>query len=349
MWEPLRVAPDAWRHRAMIGVGGIGTGAFFALAGNHTLGREESRAGHFLDRRDYCKLHIIGHYVQTVLGGGFSTFPIGQVGDDPHGSHLVEEMKAAGLDTRYVRAAAGRPTLFSFCFLYPDGSGGNLTTGDSASSGVDEALVASAEAVLGEHAGNAVALAVPEVPLAARRALLELGTAHHCHRVAAFTTGEVAEAAALGLLGRVDLLALNRDEAAVLAGTTADDPPDRIAAAAVGRALDLQPSMHVSVTAGRLGSWVWDGGVLSHLEPVPVQVAGSAGAGDAHLAGLIAGTAAGLSLADAHHLAVLMAGLSVTSPHTICPDLDRRSLGALAHRYGRGLPAAVEALLEEPA
>ena len=45
----------------MIGVGGIGSGVFFALDGNHTLGREESRGGRFLDRRDYCKLHIVSH------------------------------------------------------------------------------------------------------------------------------------------------------------------------------------------------------------------------------------------------------------------------------------------------
>ena len=41
---------------------------FFALDGNHTLGREESRSGHFLDRRDYCKLHIVSHYVCRLLG-----------------------------------------------------------------------------------------------------------------------------------------------------------------------------------------------------------------------------------------------------------------------------------------
>jgi hypothetical protein len=46
----------------MLGVGGIGSGTFFLLNGEHSLGREESRSGHFIDRRDYCKLHIISHY-----------------------------------------------------------------------------------------------------------------------------------------------------------------------------------------------------------------------------------------------------------------------------------------------
>jgi hypothetical protein len=47
------------RFHTLIGTGGIGTGSFFQLRGDHTLGREESRGGRFLDRRDYCKLHIV--------------------------------------------------------------------------------------------------------------------------------------------------------------------------------------------------------------------------------------------------------------------------------------------------
>ena len=50
----------------MIGTGGVGSGSFFALDGNQTLGREESRGGRFLDCQDYCKLHIISHYVKVL-------------------------------------------------------------------------------------------------------------------------------------------------------------------------------------------------------------------------------------------------------------------------------------------
>jgi hypothetical protein len=70
-WVPLNIKLHQPRYRALIGVGGIGTGAFFALSGDHTLGREESRLGKYLDRRDYCKLHIITHYIQTLLGPQF--------------------------------------------------------------------------------------------------------------------------------------------------------------------------------------------------------------------------------------------------------------------------------------
>ena len=68
MDDCLNIDMENCRYRAMIGTGGIGMGNFFALKGNHTLGREESRSGRFIERRDYCKLHIVSHYVKTLLG-----------------------------------------------------------------------------------------------------------------------------------------------------------------------------------------------------------------------------------------------------------------------------------------
>ena len=91
----LNIDTENCRYRAMIGTGGIGMGSFFALKGNHTLGREESRSGRFIERRDYCKLHIISHYVKTLLGDGFATLPIGMVGDDEAGNRLGWGEKAS--------------------------------------------------------------------------------------------------------------------------------------------------------------------------------------------------------------------------------------------------------------
>jgi len=345
--EALRVAEGNWRYRAMVGVGGIGSGTFFALDGNATLGREESRAGHFLDRRDYCKLHIISHYVQTLLGPAFSTIPIGQVGNDAQGRRLLEEMTTSGLDVRYVRVVPGVPTLYSFCFLYPDGTGGNMTTDDSASSRVDTAQVESAESEFAAHAGRGVALAVPEVPLEAREAILKLGTRHGFFRVASFTTGELSRASTRSLAGYADLLALNREEAAAFGGTpSAAISPMTAIEAAVRLAVANHPRLMLTITAGAGGSWLWDGGDLHHLPALRVTVESTAGAGDAHVSGLVAGLAAGLNPAAAHQLAVLTAAYSVTSPHTISPGLDRSALRALAQSAGMALAPEVRQLLE---
>ena len=193
----------------MVGTGGIGYGSFFLLEGNETLGREESRAGRILDRRDYCKLHIVCHYVKAMLGEGFDVSPVGRVGSDSEGARLATEMEAIGMDTRLVAVAEAVPTLFSFCFLYPDGSGGNLTTRDSASGTVDAGDVRAAEPLMQSLGSAGIALAVPEVPLAARRSLLELAARHRLFTVASFTRSEMKDVRASGMLAHVDLCALN--------------------------------------------------------------------------------------------------------------------------------------------
>ena len=336
------------RYQAMIGVGGIGSGVFFALNGDHTLGREESRSGRFLDRRDYCKLHIMAHYVKTLLGPEFVTISVGKVGDDDIGHRLFDEMKDAGLDMRYVKLCPGEQTLTAICLIYPDGSGGNLTVDDSACNQVGAASVAEAEPEFARFAGRGVALAAPEAPLAAREKLLQLGTAYHFLRVAAFVSAEMGAAIATGMLGTTDLLGINLDEAAAAAGVSVEDrPPLAVVEAAVKKLRAINPAMLVSITAGKNGSWSWDGESLVHVPAFPATVVSTAGAGDAHLSGIIAGLAAGLTMAQAQELGTLVAALSVTSPHTIAPEIERRSLQAFAARVHAPLSDAVRNLLED--
>ena len=325
------------RYRGMVGTGGIGSGSFFRMTGNDTLGREESRGGRFLDRRDSCKLHIVSHYVKALLGEAFAVSPIGKVGADEPGRRLLQEMLDAGLDTRFVETVEGASTLFSFCFLYPDGTGGNLTTEDSASGRVDPGSIQAAEGTMAELGSEGIALAVPEVPLAARRALLELGARNSLFRAASFTRAEMAEARETGLLDMADLLAVNLEEAAMAAGDKGVSPAaaepresvERAVKRAVGRLSRLHPNLVLSITAGASGSWTWDGHALVHDPAIPVHAEGTAGAGDAHLAGLLAGLAAGLSLAEAQQMATIIAAASVTSPHAIHPGIDGAMLLSL--------------------
>jgi len=78
--------------------------------------------------RDFCKLHIVIHYVAKLLGPGFqalrSTYsPSAEWGRILPGRQVVKEMTEAGIDTRLVHATQDHPTLFSACFQYPDGAG----------------------------------------------------------------------------------------------------------------------------------------------------------------------------------------------------------------------------------
>jgi ribokinase len=317
------------RYQALIGVGGVGAGQFFALNGNHTLGREESRSGHFLDRRDYCKLHIIAHYVKTFLGSEFHAFPLSRIGTDAAGQRLRLEMEEAGLDLRYLTQDPDRPTLYSLCFVYPDGSGGNLTVDDSAADAVQVQDLAAAEPEFTCFAGRGIALAAPETPLAVRLALLHMGLRHQFFCVAALTTAETKDPYATEILHQAHLVALNLEEAASLAGVeSANLEPLQIVEPAIEALRVLNPRLLVSITAGPGGSWSWDGTVLQHVPAYAVPVISTAGAGDAHLAGMLAGLTWNLGLAHAQELGTLVAAQSVTSPHTIHPGI--RSPGLLA-------------------
>lgn len=344
--KALHLAPESLRYRALIGVGGIGAGTFFELRGNETLGREESRLGHFLDRRDYCKLHIMAHYVATLLGPGFLTLPLGRVGDDDIGRRVVKEMAGAGLDTRFVRVAPGHPTLYSFCFVYPDGSGGNLTTDDSACSTIDASDLAAIEGELDRFSGTGIALAAPEVPLTVRTALLETGRRHGFFNVATFSSEDILPALEQGLVGNLDLLAMNRHEAATLAHLHAEEcSAQTIIESAAAILLARYPQLLVSITVGREGSWISQAGRLNCRAAIQSDVLSTAGAGDAHLAGLIVGLTAGLSFEHAHELAVLLASFTVTSQHTIHPDAGRDALRDFALENGVSLSGELSRLL----
>jgi sugar/nucleoside kinase (ribokinase family) len=329
------------KYDVMIGTGGIGTGTFFALSGNHTLGREESRGGAFLDRRDYCKLHIISHYVQRLVVGDFKTLPVGKVGDDAAGRRLMEEMRAGGLDLSLTAILSGEQTLNCICLLYPDRSGGNLTVTDSASGRVTPEDIRNAAPWFKNHASRGIALAVPEVPLNARLELLDLAYQYGFLRAASFSSEEMATVREASLLSRVDLLAINLDEAASLAETNAEGNAEVVIKTTAAKLCGKFPHLKLSITAGSIGSWTIDRQEIHFIATPKVEVQSAAGAGDAHFSGILAGLASGLALREAQWVGILAGAMSVTSPHTIHPGISRQALRDFALRNSLALPAAV--------
>ncbi len=346
----------------MIGIGGIGSGIFFALDGNHTLGRDESRLGRLLDIRDYCKLHIISHYVARLLqapGRDFCVIPIGKVGDDAPGRQMILEMKAAKMETDHVQTVAGSPTLFSVCFQYPDGTGGNITTSNSAAARLNCEDLDKLESLFSEPA---VALAAPEVSLQTRAHFLEMATRRGAFRAASFTAAEVAPALELGMFANLNLVSLNEGEAAVFAGRAFDPRnPVPFLRACEKNLRTSYPQLRFVVTAGRLGAFAFCQGAWDFSPAPAVQVASTAGAGDALLGGLIVATVAGLPLLRGDHslqraspgliasaldFAVLVASYSATSPHTIHPAVAMENVMAFAAELRIAFSPSVNALLE---
>jgi sugar/nucleoside kinase (ribokinase family) len=332
--------PRGTRFSYVIGVGGIGTGTIIELDGDDTLRRTESRMGRLLDARDYCKLHIVEHYVAVLLGeeaGGAAcrVVAVGNVGRDQAGMGLLREMADAGIDTGDVRVEPERKTLFSLSFLYPDKSGGNITISNSAAGELDGAQLDQCRTELAAAGSRAIALCLPEVPLGARNEFLRIATDCNSYRIASFPAGEMEAVRSLHLLARVDLLALNREEAAALGGVEVSNVAQQVLESCQRVAIAANPAMRVIVSAGPEGVDVFDQGAWSHHAALPADVVSSAGAGDALLGGVIAGMVLGLPLVSrtqalkgekwdrsAIDLGLLVAALSLTSPHTIYPGLS---------------------------
>lgn len=337
-----------YKYKTMIGVGGIGAGTFFLLNGNHTIGREESRSGRFLIKNDYCKLHIISHYVKILLGAGFKVLPIGKVGDDEIGKKLLNEMNDIGLAMDYIETDKNNPTLYSFCFLYPDMSGGNMTTDNSASSMVDPGFVSKAEIEFAKHEGKGIALAVPEVPIDSRLKLLELAAKYNFFSVASFTSVEISEIDNRNAFEKINLLCVNLEEAASILKINSNNlDAEQIVKSVSWSLSSINPSLLISVSNGKEGSYLWDGKEIFFKPSINVNVVSTAGAGDAFTSGLIAGITAGLTLSGAQELATLTAASSVTSPHTINKELNRKSLISFAQRSNSSLSNQVINFLKD--
>ncbi len=348
MERALTYTKDKLLYRGIMGTGGIGSGKFFVLNGNETLGREESRSGHFLSVNDYCKQHIILHYIKVLLGIDFSVIPVGQVGDDETGRILYDEMKETGFVMDLVEIMPGVNTLFSFCFYYPDGSGGNLTTDNSASSKVDPSYIEKASGIISGLGSEGIIVAAPEVPVESRIKLLELGKQNGLFCSASFTSEEIRGVVDTGLMNKVDYLALNIDEASALADDNTDKTDNReVVLDAIKKLQKDNRGIIVSVTSGKQGSWCWDGNNLNFFKAIETTAISTAGAGDAFFSGMLTGLALGLNVSDAQQLATLIAGLSVTSPDTIHKGIDRQLLKKFIKKSDIKFSETVTKLLED--
>jgi sugar/nucleoside kinase (ribokinase family) len=348
-----------------VGIGGIGTGIVYALQGEHELGRNESRLGELLESRDYCKLHIVEHYIARLMGSrrdpaSFRVWPVGVVGNDAVGRRILTEMSAAGMDTQFVRSHPALKTLFSVCFNYPDGSGGNITSNNSAAEAVTADDLRATSPHMKAAGAHGVALCLPEVPLKMRRAFLELASDCGNYRACSFALGEIEEAQIMGLFSLTDLLALNQEEASALLGDGSGPVLDdgRLAECAA-QFTATHPRLRLIVSLGPKGAYGFECG-SSQFCPAPVlQPISTAGAGDALLAGVVCGLAAGLPfilpnecgssfsgrvLRTALDFGVLNASFSVTSPHTIHPDAVLSTLFGFAESHGASISDSLRSM-----
>lgn len=352
MYEPR--ASSEFLYSQLFGVGGIGTGLFFNLEGEHTLGRNESRTGQLLDVRDFCKLHIVAHYISTLLGAraspsSFQVFPVGKVGDDAAGRFVLSEMQQAGINTHFITTVRDAPTLLSICFQYPDGTGGNITTSNSAASKLSEDELSGPAELFRSLGSRSIALAVPEAPFTARHKFLSLASSTGAFCAASFTCGEIEAARRAGLFQLLDLVALNESEASILLGCDfCTEDPQKLADKCLSFISKTSTRLRLIVTIGGRGAFGFVHDMWNNCPAPRVPVKSTAGAGDALLAGVIAAITLGIpfiapipmpskvekSVDTALEFGVLLASYTVTSPHSIHPDVSLEAIGQFARDSG---------------
>ena len=308
----------------VIGTGGIGVGTLWHMADDRILGKNESRPAALTDARDYCKQHIILHYLAQVLKDDAHVCAIGKVGDDANGARLLDEMKIAGIDTSCVEIDKSGVTMQSVCIHYPDKSVCNITMDNSTCKSVSPEYVRASLSKLPPLNEKTVMLAVPEVPLESRLALLEAGRKAGTFNVASVLCDEAAAFLQGGGLSLCDLLIINEEEAVALAGSTSHEALQKII---------NTYSLTIIVTMGKEGSLIVNQNSVQQKDIVPVaSVVSTAGAGDAFTAGVICGLHFGLNLLDADgarsavDVGHFLASYSVQCKHTIADSVTRKDV-----------------------
>jgi sugar/nucleoside kinase (ribokinase family) len=137
--------------------------------------------------------------------------------------------------------------------------------------------------------------------------------------------GEIPSARLARVLARTDILSLNAREARLLTGKNS---PAQVVAELAPR---LAPSAWVVARCGAEGCWI--GGVdrpARHIPPRPTRPVDTTGAGDAHLAALLARLAAGDDFATAARIANVAASLATERAGPATSPTMRELQAALA-------------------
>lgn len=240
-----------------------------------------------------------GNQALAAARHGAATAMAGRVGRDAAGAFMLEELDRAGVDRSMVRVDEAASTGMSVAIVAADGDYG---------------------AVIVSGANLAIAAEEIEIPATARVVLLQneilepanVEIAAKARAAGALTVLNAAPARPPNsdLFAAVDLLVVNRVEAAALAGLPVESPED----AAQAAWLLAGASRAAIVTLGADGAVLSENsGAPRHFPAPPVEVVVSThGAGDAFAGALAARLASGSPLDAAITYAQAAAALHVS-------------------------------------
>lgn len=321
------------QYNKVVGTGGIGTGMLFISDKLETFARSESRMVFLSDAKDYCKQQIVLHYTSVLTKGQAQVIPIGCVGVDSIGEMLLREMQDDGMDTRFIKRSKKNPTTISICVQYPDKEGFNFTARNSASEEVTVEYVLKSLKQLDIDSQTILAI-IPEVPIESRYQMLCYGQKMGAFNAITIPVSEAEYFLNRGALKLVDLLAVNREEAEALSGITGDG--QSVSEALYNKIRKQNSGAALIVTDGEEGIFTFCANSFEKVNPLPVKVINTTGAGDACLGGVLAGIILGLPLQKGNNdvvfgetplrsaveLGAVCAGMAIELEDTIAKDIN---------------------------
>jgi ribokinase len=269
---------------------------------------------------------------ETILGGPFRTFPggkganqavaaarlgaavslVGCVGEDAHGAWLREMLAREEVDVSRVAVRAGVPTGVALITVEDSGENTILVAPGANATLAPRDVETCARAI---EDADLVVLQL-EVPLESVARAVEIARA--AGRTVLLNAGP-AQPLPESLLGSVDILVVNRGEAASLARAGSDAEPDELA-----RRLATAGPRHVVLTLGDRGALLASGSRLLRQRAFAVRAVDAVGAGDAFVAALAVAWAEKLPPERALRWACAAGALATTMEGAL-PSLPRRS------------------------
>jgi pseudouridine kinase len=260
---------------------------------------------------------------------GVATALMSVVGQDEFGERILREARAAGIDVSLMLMSA-RPTGTYVALLDADGDMKAAVSAMEATDELTPAHIAAREAAIRQ-----AAMVVADCNLSA--ATLDRLAAICAAAKVPLAIDAVSTRKAVRLSGllkakrSIHLLALNRDEIAVLTGRRVRD--DR-ALQRAAKALHNQGVAHLAVGLSEGGTYASsaDPSESGKISRYPAKLADVTGGGDAALAGTVLGLLRQQRLVEAARWGQAAAAMTVSVPETVNPALSADSLQAQLKR-----------------
>ncbi len=261
---------------------------------------------------------------------GASVVMVSAVGDDVFGGSTIETLRESGIDTTHVRRVAGTASGVAPIFVAPGGENRILIVKGAndhlAPDDIDRAMPALRDC--------AMLLLQLEIPL--ETVYHAIDRAREAGIPVLLNPAPATDALSLDRIRHVAFFAPNQTELAILTGRPAGTAAEAETAARVLLEAGIGT---VIITLGADGALLVEAGGTVRIDPVPVSVVDTTGAGDAFIGAFATHHAAlGLPVDAALRRASAYAAQSVTGRGTQSSFPDRAAFASFCREHRLGEP-----------